>query len=337
MKNSKKKRFLKGSSLIEVLVAIVIITIAFSAVVKMIIIGGRASRSAQHSSEALIIAQKWVEKSKAKTFEDSLVMDWIKENDQPEYSGRPNYLSWIYWVERDETYVVLEQTPDPIADTPYTVRAFRDSNPADGIDDFTGQEKDLKQVIVRVGWAEARALEDKNDLDTDNQTWIRNVFWKEVELKTLIAKPKPREDSCCLAPTVSEPIFVDVNTGNQIAQTLQTVEACTDVKVQVRVEDQCAIANLSVILYYIGSGTSDTKTVSMQSLGGMGYYEATIPGEDVKNYDGACEVTEPDGNPDLTVWVVATDSYIGGDCPAGTVRVFRSSNSQLDIRDTSVP
>ncbi|MCK4667444.1 PKD domain-containing protein [Candidatus Dependentiae bacterium] len=343
MKSTKRKRFLKGSSLIEVLVAVVIIVIAITAIVKIIIIGGRAGRSAHHSSEALIIAQKWIEKSKASRFEDNLFFStvWKKENDQDEYKDRPEYLSWTYWVKREERYVVLEQlTTDKSADTPYKVRLFKDVSPVDGFDEPTGQAKDLKQIIITVGWAENKLVENLNDLDTENTSWRNDVFWKEVELKTLISKQSPSETSCCDAPGVGVPEIYVTSPDEQLIEITpasETIEACTDVTIRVRVQDFCPNPKLHVVLYYIGANESDTQSVTMESMGGLGYHEALIPWEYVKNYDGACEVEDPDGNPDLKIKVIATDSYVAPECSTGTIRTSASSWVLIDIKDTSVP
>ncbi|HDS09870.1 MAG TPA: PKD domain-containing protein, partial [Firmicutes bacterium] len=196
---------------------------------------------------------------------------------------------------------------------------------------------DLKQIIVTVGWAENRSMEDRNDLDPANVNWVREVFWKEVQLKTLVSKPKPREGSCCVPPEIGSPILIDMNTGNEISTSLQTLEACTDLKVRIRVDDMCPLSNLIVTINYLGYGETDTRTIPMENLGGLGYYEAIIPSSETQNYDGACEIDEPNGNGDLSIWVVATDQYIDPNCPPGSSRTTRSVSIPLDIRDTSVP
>ncbi len=176
-----------------------------------------------------------------------------------------------------------------------------------------------------------------NDLDPEDAAWRNEVFWKEVELRSLISKQSPSETSCCDLPGIGTMVVIDTSSGNPIDPELQTIEACTAVKIQIPVKDLCPTPDLQVVLYYIGLTEVDTQSVTMESMGSLGYHEALIPAEYVQNYDGACEVNEPDGNPDLKFKVVATDSYVASECPIGIIRTSASAWISLDIRDTSVP
>ena len=144
----------KGTTIIELLVAVTIITVGLFAVIRMLGVVGANARQLTHKNEAKLIAKTRIDliESRAQSdFNGISDINWLYENDRPIYTAMDIKLSKKYFVREEVEYVVMEQDLSGTEDKPYRIRALIDTD-NNLADDYTGQGLDMKRVTVHVSW-----------------------------------------------------------------------------------------------------------------------------------------------------------------------------------------
>ena len=343
----------EGTTIIELLFAISIITIGFFAVIRAVVTAGKESSLLTHTNEARQIAKIHIDHDEAlakKHFDQIKDKSWEFENSKSYYATFNLKLTKKYFVKEDVSYVVFDQTINPAADEAYKVRPMIDLD-NDGADDYTGQGKDLKQVIITVTWPEKTApltyTAIINVLLSNDTTFKKKYRVRTFKMSSVISSFEPMDKSCCDNPSVSN---IEVLTTDNKSINIKTtpLDVSTSYKIRIGLNDQCVskLPTVEFLYWYYGEDVSNAKSIPMKYAGNLNYYIVTIPGSEIKNADTASEKTgeytcsesmgyvEPY---DMYFEVHAKDDYIGEKCAAGTVRESYSDSLPINVEDTESP
>jgi len=342
----------KGTSVIELLVAIAIITIGFFAVIRAVVMAGKETAQLTHTNEARQIAKIHIDRDEAlakKYFSSIQSSTWEFENSKPYYTNLNLKLTKMYFVAEDISYVVFEQTSNPTIDESYKIRPMIDLN-NDGADDYTGQGHDMKKVVITVTWPERTAVLTKtqilNALLSNNENFKSKYRMVTFKMSSVISSFEPMDKSCCDNPTLSD-IEVLTTDGKGIDIKTTPLDVSTEYLVRIGLNDQCVskLPALTLLYWYYGEDKSNARSIPMKYAGNLNYYIGVIPGSEVINadiasgYAGSYTCSEEEGavEPfDMSLLVYAKDDYIGNKC-SNTVRETYSDTFFVNVADDEVP
>ncbi len=342
----------KGTTLLELLVAIFVITVGMVAILRAIVMTGKESRQLTQMNEARQIAKIHIDKDEAlakKHFADIKSKLYEFENDKPYYSTMNLHLSKQYFVKEDVSYVVFDQTSNKNIDEPYKIRPMIDLN-NDKADDYTGQGCDLKQVVVTVTWPQKKvhlsSTQILNALLSNNTNFIKKYRLTSYKMSSIISSFQPKDKSCCDNPTIGA-MEVLTTDGKKVDIKTTPLDVSTDYYIRVGLNDQCVskLPTVTLLYWYYGEDKSNAKNIPMKYAGNLNYYICELPGSEVKNMDTdsgysgeyTCSETKGYVEPfDMYLQIYTKDDYVGKDCK-NTKRESYSDTFPINVEDTENP
>ena len=342
----------RGTTIIELLFAISIITIGFFAVMKAIVQVGNETRTLVHRNESKLIAQRHLENDEAQLKNDFLSVSsktWSYENDNPVYSQIHAKLTKQYFVKEDIEFEVVDATTSDTHDSTYKTRKMIDLD-NNGLDDYTGQGCDMKKITVTVAWPEiignVSTTQLVNALQSGNQQFIKKKRIRYFSLSTIVSSFDPEDSSCCSTPEIDDFIITDKD-GNVIKTDEQALNTSEDYTVTVALSDQCnaKIMTLKLYYWYYGENRDDNATELKMNPAGSNFYSAKIPGEAIINADNAsgasssetCSEEDPSSAPfDMFFQVYVKDAFIGNNC-SNSSRESWSDQYPVNVADNEKP